>query len=410
MRHYKKLPTENLSVNPPFMTNPMTGLPDPNTGIAYDYNKISKLYKSLGCPEDVYDPTHLPFDKCKYFLLTSSRSVGKTTNILLWAMCACKIYGCQIIYIRQREAMIEKRYLDSVVGLFSVIRQFGYIDKLTDGKYNDIDYYARVWRYVRRDENNKIVEKSEPIMVCVDIDQAETYKSTLAAPRGDFLVFDEFISRDYKENEFVTFCDLVKTVIRDRLAPIVLCLANTTDIYNPYLREFGVQGVMASLAEGESSIMQTHKGTMIYCERIGAKSKIRPLVNTQYFGFENPLLSSITGGGGWAINPYPHIWRDHERKVIQRHIFLTFQEQTLELELCTSPSLDYHVCVHMVDKIVDEPVTEYVLTDIRKPYQVYAFGTRRPLDKIIWGLFEANKWYFANDDVGSIVDHYHAQG
>lgn len=393
----------------PYLINPVTGLPDPNTGVAYDWNKVNKLYKTLKCPDDVYDPTHIPWNNAKYFLLASSRSVGKTTNVLLWSMCCVKLYpGTQIMYIRQREAMIERRYLDNTVGLMSVIRAFHYVEMLTDNKYNDVEYYARVWRYVLRGEDGKIVEKSEPFMVCLDIDQGETYKSTLAAPRGDILIFDEMISSDYRENEFVHYCDLVKTVLRDRLSPICICLMNNIDIYSPYLREFGVNKIFANLSEGDCTIHQTPKGTLIYCEYIGAKSKVRPLVNSQYFGFDNPLMTSITGGGGWAITPAPHIWRDETREVLQRGICLLYQEQVVELELCTNESVGLHVCAHMLRKLPSNPLTVYTIGEIRNPWEVYGFGIRRPVDKLIWGLFEQNKFYYSHDDVASIIDHFHA--
>lgn len=391
-----------------WLLNPITGVRDPNMGIEYDFNKINKLYKSLNCPDDVYNPTHLPYDKCKYFMLLSSRSVGKTTNILLWGMCANKIYGTQIMYIRQREAMIERRYLDNTVGLLSVIRAFGYVEKITEGRWHDVEYYARAWRYVNRDAEGKITEKCpDAFMVCVDIDQAETYKSTLNAPRGDILVFDEFISHDYKENEFCIFCDLVKTIIRDRMSPIIFMLANNTSVYNQYIYEMEAKMHVAALAEGDNCIYQTSKGTMVYCEYIGTKNKVRPIINSQFFGFSNQGLAAITGGG-WVITPYPHIWKDETREILQKYIYLKYQEQYIELEICTNADVGVHVCAHRTRKITD-PIVIYTIGEIRQPREVYAFGNRRPIDKLIWGLFEQNLWYFADDDVGAIVSNYHAQ-
>lgn len=394
-----------------YMVNPLTGERDQAMGIEYDIHKINAEYKKLGCPEDVFDPSVLPYDKAKYFFLSSSRSVGKTTNVILWGMCANKIYGTTVMYVRQRESMIEKKYLDNTTGLMSTIRSYHYIEKLTGGRWNSCEYYARVWRYTNVDDSGKVVEKCpEAFMICLDVDQNEVYKSTLSAPLGDIVIFDELISKDYKENEAVYFLDLEKTIFRDRLSPICcFLLSNVTDVYNPYLREFQIQKHVAILAEGDSCIVQTNKGTRIYCEIIGSKNKVRPLVNTAWYGFDNPLLNSITGGGGWNIIPYPHIWRDENRETIQRHIYVLYQENVIELEICKDSHVGLHVCAHPVRKISDPAITVYTVGEIREPRHVYGFGTGRPIDKIVWSLYIQKKWYYADNDTGAIIEHYAGQ-
>lgn len=400
----------------PWLINPVTGEPDPNTGVDYDWNKINKAYKALGCPDDIFDPTTLPWGHAKYYHLASARSVGKTTNVLLWCMAACELYpGSQIMYVRTREAMIERRYLDNTIGLMSVIRSFHYIEKITNGRWNGVEYYARVWRYVNIDpETGKTIEKCPTaFMVCVDIDQSETYRSTLNAPQGDFIIVDELVaanSRDYREGEFVGLCQLIKTIARDRLSPVVITLMNSLDIYNPYLKEFGIQKTFAALQEGAGIFVKSPKGTTMWCEYIGAKSKLRPLVNSAYFGFDNPLLSSITGGSGWAITPYPHIWKDETRQILQRGICLMFQDNIIELEVCMNEGSGLHICAHPLRKLPDDNhlLTVYVTEPPRQAKEVYGFGTRRPIDRLIWGLFSENKWFFSDDETGGIVDHYYA--
>ena len=69
-------------------------------GILYDWKKIYRLYKKLGCPDNVYNPTTLPINQAKYFMLLSERKTGKTTNLLLLGMCANQEYGTVIHYIR----------------------------------------------------------------------------------------------------------------------------------------------------------------------------------------------------------------------------------------------------------------------------------------------------------------------
>jgi hypothetical protein len=61
---------------------------DPNLGIDYDWELIAKEYKKLGVPPE-YDITEiipLGNEAIKWYILTSERSVGKTTNVLLVGM------------------------------------------------------------------------------------------------------------------------------------------------------------------------------------------------------------------------------------------------------------------------------------------------------------------------------------
>ena len=373
-------------------------------GIDYDWEHVRKMYKALNCPPGFYDPTTMPVSEAAHNVLFSARSTGKTTNVLLFFMCAAWAYSGEIIYCRQRDFMIEKGKLDK---LFEIIRAFHYVSKITGGRYTDVNYYSRAWRYVNRDDTGKIIEQSDPFCVCVAVDRNEVYKSTLNAPRGDFLVYDEFISSDYEKNEFIHFLDLCKTIFRDRISPVVVWVCNNTDPWSEYLRELNVQGVVARMCDGESAYVKTSKGTVIYCERVGVKSEIRKVVNSKYYGFDNPLINSITGGDGWNIDCFPHIEDDDTREVLTRGIFVEFENTITELELCVSENVGLHILAHKATKVSDKAVCDYTLGDISKLYHAYGFGPGRKIDKVVWGLYTENKWYFSNNEVGNICLNYY---
>ena len=61
-------------------------------GIDYDFKRIRKKFKSLGIPSDVWTPEHIP-THCFWSAIMSERSLGKTTNCLLWGMCMNWEYG-----------------------------------------------------------------------------------------------------------------------------------------------------------------------------------------------------------------------------------------------------------------------------------------------------------------------------
>ena len=72
---------------------------------------------------------------------------------------------------------------------------------------------------------------------------SEHYKSS-SYPSVDIILFDEFISRDgYLPNEFVTFMNVLSTIIRHRDDVIIYMLGNTVNRYCVYFTEMNLQGV-----------------------------------------------------------------------------------------------------------------------------------------------------------------------
>ena len=141
-----------------------------------NFNKIIKKYRSLQCPEGYFDPCGLPYNNDKYFIICTERSVGKTTNILLFGMCANWLEGIQIQYLRQFAPMIERRNLRQ---LFATIKEHGYIPKVTEGHYTDIIYQSHGWYYCNYSDEGELLDRAtDPFMMCLSIDQNELYKST----------------------------------------------------------------------------------------------------------------------------------------------------------------------------------------------------------------------------------------
>ena len=61
-------------------------LNDTAHSVKIDWKKAFDIYNKLGCPAEVYNPSELPIDKAAWFVLTSERNTGKTTNLVLLAM------------------------------------------------------------------------------------------------------------------------------------------------------------------------------------------------------------------------------------------------------------------------------------------------------------------------------------
>lgn len=365
-------------------------------------DKIIKEYNKLHTPPDVFNPCKMPLKRNKYFVLCSERSVGKTTNVLLFGMVAHEVAGTQIIYIRQHADMITPKNART---LLDTILAFGYVEKVTHGVWSNVRYWAGGWYYCNYDDNGKITEQDKkPFMVCLGLNQNEYIKSVGNYPNGNIIIFDEFISRYYQQDEFILFADVLKTVIRERHEPLVFMLGNTLDRYNQYFAEMELLGVTTSMPLGEHTEVVTSKGTPIYVEFVTReKTKEKLTLNKLFFGFKNKKLGSITGDD-WVIIPMQHIDSKDEREVILKNLYVLYEGQIINLELCYSANYGTHVCAHFANKTYKDSriYSTDLMVDMRYRYR---WGYDK-LDRLIWTLYERKKFYYANNSVGVLIDKY----
>ena len=129
----------------------------------WDWKLIRKEWNKLKMPKDVvYDPFHIPLDvnnvnHCSYYWLFSKRGVGKTTTMLLLGLILFKLYGVVTQYIRQKEDQLRPKFAQE---LMKTILSCGYIEKLTEGRWNYAYYYANKWVFCKLSESGKIEEKT----------------------------------------------------------------------------------------------------------------------------------------------------------------------------------------------------------------------------------------------------------
>ena len=372
-------------------------------GLKYDFTLIRKEYKKLKIPQEFYNPIKCPFEKCKWFVNLSDRSTGKTTNWILLGMIMNKLYGTTIQYIRQTNDMITPR---NSKNLFDTILSYGYVEKITDGEYNTIVYKARRWYYATSDENGNIITQSNKHFMCMlSIDNAENYKSSYNAPYGDIIIFDEFIGKYYYRNEFVRFNDLLKTIIRDRQSPIIVMLANTIEKNSQYFNELEIYNTVQNMHPGDNEIITSDRGTTIYVELLESgikKQKSRSIVNKLFFGWKNPLISSITGDD-WAIDNYPHTPTE-PCKVVLKKYYLYFNNNLLALDILHNAKIGLFVSVHYASRTYDDSII-FTIDDITERNKRYRFGYTKS-DKKLWELYKRNKFFYASNDLGSLLENY----
>lgn len=380
---------------------------DEKHGIIIDWNAVFREFRKLKVPKDVYDPTTVPITSAKYIQLLSERSTGKTTNWLLIGMILYQMYGTITQYIRQTEDMIKP----SIAGeIFKVILEYGdgkYIKAITNDKYNSIYIHWKKAYFCNKDENGKIIEQDpNNFLQFLSIDNNFDYKSTYNAPKGDLILYDEFIGKFYRPNEYVDFMDLLSTIIRKRKTPVVVMLANSINYNSMYFKEFEISKEVKQIKTGQSKLITTEKGTTIYFEIIGLKlTAIKTEINRLFFGFNNPKLASITGGEQtWAFDPVPHIVNDDTDVYITRILRLDCDDVMLQLDVVRTEDRGLIVNVHECTRLYEDSI---ILTngEIRQRNQLFGLG-RGKLCKKVWELYKQNKFYYDSNETGSLVENY----
>lgn len=359
-------------------------------------------------PKNVaYDPFHIPLDvkngnHCSYYMLFSKRGVGKTTSMLLLGLILFKLYGVQIQYIRQKEDQLRPKFAQE---LMKTILTCGYIEKLTEGRWNYAYYYANKWVFCRMNESGKIEEKTNiHFMYELSIDQSFTYKSNYNAPYGDWIIFDEMLGKKYEPNEFIYFLDILSTIIRKRQGVRIILLSNAIDEYSEYFEEFEIEEQIKKLKRGDCDICTSSGGTKIYVEKIDQNDKNSARLNKEYFGFHNPMLYAITGEGDWNVQLCKHWDMEDDPELIDRTHYVKMGLNLVRLELMRSEKYGYHVRVQKATKIYPDSVI-YTMDEIEDKRFRHGTGYSN-VDRFLWSLLDKDLWHYRTNSQKNFIDKY----
>lgn len=382
-------------------------------GRIYDWNKIYNMYQGLKIPDTVYVVPKEAL-KSKYSVLLSSRSIGKTTNVLLLGLCQRAVYGTQVVYIRSTEAEFTPTEAKKLVEIINSYKEGEYIKKLTQGRYNKIIYKARAFYYALIEDGEIIAKDEEECIKVLTVDRHFDYKSTLNMPRGDFFIYDEFIGKRYTtDNDFVSFCDLFKTVARDRLSPVIFMTANTISATSPYYSELEIKKYIRALKSGEHISVETDGGTKIYielCKLPERAQEKRAFFNSLFLGFKNEKLGAITGGQLWALPKVPHLYRRAEDDVPQylmRNLYMYNSGDMLRCDLVKDKQSGVHLeVVPAFNDPKDDAIilTTEIPTDKRELYLLG--GRKRKIRKVLLDLISDGKVFFATNEEGALFKNY----
>ena len=376
---------------------------DPALGIDYDWKLIKKEFTKLNIPEGVFNPYNY-HHVCggKYIIDLSERNTGKTTNWLLIAMIMHELYGTEAVYMREIVDMIMPKNDGE---LFKTILQCGYIEKITDGRYNNVVCKSRRFYYWNTETNET---DPEPFLLKWSLDENAIKKSSVQLPDSDIIIFDEIISRYNYLDEFVTFMDSIITIIRGRACPLIVLLANTIDLHSQWFKEFEIYDDVQQLQAGQSKVITSSEGTVVDIAWAGLESGElsvkRKEQNKRFFGFKNPKLNSIKGGA-WAYNVYQHPYREKDTESLLSNRYIEHNGNLLNLEIMYNEKHLIYVVVHKANQIYDDSVVYTLDKQLKDSRYKYKWGEKL-VDTKLWKLYQRGLWTYVSNTEGSLIDDY----
>ncbi len=339
----------------------------------------------------------------QYNIIFGERSNGKTYSVLY--------HGLKKYIETGKQMAIIRRYREDIRGkrgdvLFDALTVNGVIAKFTHDKYTFVKHTAGKFYLAFHDDNiDKDVTDNTPFAYSFALTEMEHDKST-SYPNITTILFDEFLSRKmYLPDEFVSFMNVLSTIIRYRDDVTIFMLGNTVNKYCPYFVEMGLkhvpnmdQGTIDVYGYGDSKL----RVAVEYADNV---NKNKP--SNTYFAFDNPKLNMITGGT-WEMAMYPHCPTKFTPKQIVFTYFIDFDGNLLQCEVVDTGNSTF-TYIHRKTTPLQNPDSDIVYTLEYSMKPNYVRRLMKPVtewQRRIASYFLMEKVFYQDNEIGEIVRNY----
>lgn len=351
-----------------------------------------------------------------YYMIISGRNDGKTYAVTEYGLTEYLEKGTQMAIIRRRkEDMVGKRARQMFENLVCNGEGKNRVEELSHGEWNDIRYTGGCWylckRYTDKDGEDQRIDDMTPFAYGFSLTDMEHDKST-AYPKVMTILFDEFMSRNtnglsYLDDEFITFMNVLSSIIRRRKGVKIFMAGNTVNKDCPYFQEMGLKKIR-ELQPGdiqEYSYGKSNLKVVVEFAQVAPKDKE---VN-EYFAFDNPKLSMITGEGEvWELGSYPHLPIKYKTKNIIFTYFVIYGEDILQCEII-SVGDNLFTYIHRKTTPIKQEDSDLVFSKVWDVRPNFRRNILRPMTKAeqrIGWFFKNDKVFYQDNDIGDMMWNY----
>lgn len=390
-----------------------------------DFTKVRKTVKKLHIPKEYWGIDFDALEKYQWNIYLSIReTAGKTTQGLLLGCILRETdpehYGA-IEYIRNDESQLTR---GNVEALFDTVVHFDYVRKITHGRWDTVKYHSqqKKFYYAKTDEDGTIIEEDkEPICVLHSLQRVYDYKSVYNAPKGNYILFDEFV--DTSRSTYGIFVELLNAVstIGRPMSPgraeylKIILMGNNTSEYSFWFDEFGLSDQIPYLKFGGAITFNTEYGTTGICKLLEVgevqKQRLRER-NIPFLGFPGKKAAAFTGATEWSGKVYRHPDFDLDYQYcIFRRAYVKHRNRYIQLNIFYDDIRGYYLFCHFSNKpLLDDNLIFTI--EPEKQTDIYGFGKYVTKDKIlrvckeIVYLYKENRCYFSSNSVGSLLEDF----
>lgn len=339
-----------------------------------------------------------------YNVIFGERSNGKTYATLKHGLEQYFKDGSQIAYIRRWKEDITGKRGQAV---FSALVENNEIVKLSNGKFTGIHYYTGRFFLCNYDNGKPIYNDNDVIGFLFALTDVEHDKST-SYPKVNNIIFDEFLTNKlYLPDEFVTFMNVVSTIIRRRETVKIFMLGNTVNKYCPYFNEMGLTNIQTMLQGAIDLYNYGESGLTVAVEYCKTDKSDQRKESKKYFAFNNPKLQMITGGA-WELAIYPHLPMKYKPIDVLLTYYIDFADNIYACEIIEKDGITFTYIHEKTTPIKDlENSLIYSLQHNPKPnYNRNILSPITIIQKKIRWYFSTHNVFYQNNNVGDGVSNY----
>ena len=342
--------------------------------------------------------------KAVYNVIFGERSNGKTYATLKHGLEQYFKDGSQIAYIRRWKEDITGKRGQAV---FSALVENNEIVKLSNGKFTGIHYYTGRFFLCNYDNGKPIYNDNDVIGFLFALTDVEHDKST-SYPKVNNIIFDEFLTNKlYLPDEFVTFMNVVSTIIRRRETVKIFMLGNTVNKYCPYFNEMGLTNIQTMLQGNIDLYNYGESGLTVAVEYCKTDKSEQRKESKKYFAFNNPKLQMITGGA-WELAIYPHLPMKYKPIDVLLTYYIDFADNIYSCEIIEKDGITF-TYIHEKTTPIKDLENSLIYSLQHNPKPNYNRNILSPITKIqkkIRWYFITHNVFYQNNNVGDGVSNY----
>lgn len=355
--------------------------------------------------------------KQKFYSLDAIDKVDATYNVIFGERSNGKTYAALKRVVENylatgKQAAYVRRWKEDVIGrraqrLFAGLTENGEIVRMSGGAFAGIHYYAGKFYLCNYSDTGKVIYSDQDIIAfAFALSDSEHDKST-SFPNVTTIIFDEFLTNKlYLNDEFVSFMNVVSTIVRRREDVKIYMLGNTVSTFSPYFEEMGLTNIR-QMKQGSIDVYRYGESTLSvaveYCESTSNPSE----EVHKYFAFNNPKLTMITGGA-WELNMYPHCPVKYRPGDVMLNYFIEFSDRVYQADVVVVGDVTF-TFIHVKTTEIKDTKNDLIYSLDYNPQINYNRSVYKPAsktqEKILW-YFKTDRVFYQSNDVGDAINNY----